>query len=238
MKKFYMMAMLVAAMGLTACGHKGDQGDAGTPGAPGPTGPAAPVAPPVVVDEVQADINALVADENDYRISLGQTMLSEGLSCKLYTTTGGDRIQASIAGHNTLQGLTQIASFTYKGQDAATTFQQYDASVNDGLNVLPTPLKNTYKNAFLLRCEGQIVITETGLYGFELYSDDASLLYIDGSKLIDNDNSHGITLMQGNKNLRRGVHTFRLDFAQTGGGNQALVLRANGVSIPPRFFQH
>ena len=48
-------------------------------------------------------------------------------------------------------------------------------------------------------------------------------MYIAGAKVIDNDNAHGVNLVSGTKFLRRGVHAFRLDYAQEG-GSQALIL--------------
>lgn len=219
MKKFLLCLVILA---LSACA--GDKGDTGA------RGPAAPVP---AVTPFEADVAALVADENDYRLGLGQSALTSGLSCRLHTFTSGDRIQASIAGHNTLAGLSQVASFSYSGP-----FNQPDSPVGSGLNVLPEPLMSTYQNMFLLRCEGYLVVTETDYYLWELSSDDASLLYIDGSKVIDNDNNHGITSVMGSKYLRRGVHSFRLDFAQAGGGNQALILKVDGASVNSLLYVH
>lgn len=195
---------------------------------PGPTVtvPAAPLT------ETE-DVLALLADENAYRTGLGQTALSKGLSCTLYTVTGGDRIQASVSGHNTLTGITQVATFLY-----SDVFNQPDASINDGMNVLPVALRSVYKNMYLLRCQGQIVVTKTDYYNFDITSDDGSLLYVDGAKIIDNDNNHGSTTVAGTKYLRRGVHTFRLDYAQTGGGSESLILNAGGVSIPCMYYAH
>lgn len=203
---------------------------AGPRGAMGPAAPAVVVAP---VSSVDADIKTLISDENTYRVSLGQPVLSAGLSCTLSTITGGDRIQASIAGHNTLTGISQVYAFTFMGE-----FNQANSNVNDGLNVLPQSLRPLYKNMYLLRCQGQIVIRETDYVPFELTSDDGSVLYIDGVKIIDNDNAHGAVKVTGVKQLRRGVHSFRLDFAQSGGGNQALILTSGNESIANKFFAH
>lgn len=263
MKNFYVLAMLVAVLGLTACG-KGDKGDMGPAGPQGPTGP---VATPTPVSEEQALIDELIADENDYRLSLGQTILSNGLSCTVYTinpryvnpTTGastttyglsgyrtyleyGQRIQSSVnLGQGgeilTLQGLTQVMTYLYKGS-GSETFNQPVSPISDGMNVLPASVRSTLLDKYMLRCQGQVVIPENGNYTFTLASDDASLLYIDGSKVIDNDNNHGVTTVSGTRSLRKGVHTFRIDYAQAGGGSQALILTANGVSIPPQYFFH
>src|SRR4051812_41372656 len=89
---------------MTACG-KGDKGE------PGPTVYVTAPAEPV---EGQAEIDALVAEENDYRLGLGQTALSSGLSCTLYTITGGTYINATnINGASqspVLTGVVQVAT--------------------------------------------------------------------------------------------------------------------------------
>ena len=174
------------------------------------------------IPAVQVDIENLVADENEYRVGQGQAPLSAGLSCALQTFTVGERIQASITVYNTLQGLTNVGAYTLKA-----AFNQQNSNASDGLNILPTSMKNTYKTNYLLRCTGYVVVTESDYYQFDLTSDDASILYIAGAKVIDNDNAHGVTLKTGTKFLRRGVHSFRLDYAQNGGA-QALILNMNG----------
>lgn len=207
MKKLIIFASLLTLM--SGCGDKHYHSVVHVPTDP---------APPVEDETIQE----LIDEENEYRLGLGQTMLSQGLSCKLYTVTGGHRIQSTSGNILTLQNKKQVATFLHSSE-----FNQEASSVNDGLNVLPEPLRGVFKNLYYLRCDGQIVITETGHYSFELNSDDASLLYIGGSLLIDNDNSHAPTVKTGQKYLRKGVYTFRLDYAQTGSGQQALQLKMN-----------
>lgn len=178
-------------------------------------------------------ITNLIAEENEYRAKLAQAPLTQGLACTLYTVTGGDRIQASISGHNTLIGITSVATFLLQA-----SFNQPDAPVSDGLNVLPTTLKNLYKNMYLLRCTGYIVVTTSDYYQFDLTSDDASVLYIDGAKLIDLDNSHAPTLGSATKNLKKGIHALKLDYAQTGSGQEALILNVNGSLLPSSVMYH
>lgn len=181
------------------------------------------------------EVKVVLDEENTYRLGLGQTLLTEGLSCTLYKITGGQYIQNDSTHTPTLTGVTSVASFLFKD-----SFNQPNSSVNDGLNVLPSALKNNvlYKNLILLRCVGKIVIVRTDWYDFELLSDDGSVLYINGTRLIDNDGGHGITSVSSSKYLRRGVYDFRLDFAQTGSGNQALILNVNGVLVPGSLFFH
>ena len=192
--------------------------------------PAQPTEPEVVGED--QDVANLIQDENDYRLGLGQTILSKGLSCTLYTFTGGDRIQASIANHNTLQGLKSVGSYLLQAP-----FNQAESSVNDGMNVMPDSLKNIYKTNYLLRCQGVVVVTDNDNYQFDLTSDDASVLYVGGSKVIDNDNAHGTTTIRANKYLRRGVHTIRVDYAQQG-GSQSLILKMNEEVLKANKFFH
>lgn len=246
MKHHLYLTILVIALFITGCTNGWNETKAVPYPVPGPvmttpgpvetitvTTPGPTVYLPAPVASLSEDILNLVSAENDYREGLGQTLLANGLSCTLYTTTGGDRIQGSIAGHNTLTGLSQVASFTYKG-----IFNQPDSNVNTFLNVLPAPIQPLYLNNYMLRCQGQLVVTTTGYYTFDLTSDDGSLLYVDGGKLIDNDNNHGSTLVSAQKYLRRGVHAFRLDYAQTGAGNMSLILTANGSFIDPMYLFH
>ena len=222
MKQFIFASLLI----LTAC--KGKQKTV-TEHIQSPVSPTEVVA----VDETELAIQDLVDEENDYRLGLGQTKLSPGLSCTLYTVTGGDRIQSSIAGHNTLTGVTQVATFLHKG-----TFNQPEAPVSNGLNVLPASLRSVYKNLYLLRCTGYVVVLDSGHYGFEVNSDDGSVLYVDGAKTVDNDNNHGPTSVFASKYLRKGVKAFRIDYAQTGSGSEALVIKVDGQLINPKFLYH
>jgi hypothetical protein len=228
MKQMKLIVIMLAVMTLVGCG----KGDTGAVGAPGPTVyvPTPAVADPVSPEAM--DIAAIVADENDYRLGLGQTALTNGLTCTLYTITGGQYIQNIVP---TLTGVTQVATFLMKD-----SFNQADSPVSEGLNVLPAALRSnaTYNNNIKLVCSGQLVVSETGYYNFELASDDASLLYLNGAKLIDGDGAHGVVTKAGTKYLRRGVHPFALHFAQTGGGNQALILNVNGALVPGTRFFH
>lgn len=201
-------------------------------------GPTAPVVSPTL----SQDIASLIADENSYREGLGQTELSSGLSCTLYTITGGQFIQNDATHTPTLTGLSQVATFLL-----TSSINQPNSNVNVGLNVLPAALKAnpSYQNLIKLRCTGQLVVTEDGWNNFDLASDDGSVLYVsdnsqgtNNTRVIDNDGNHGIVDKVGQKYLRRGVHSIELDFAQTGAGSQALILKLNGSLLDPMYLFH
>lgn len=218
---------------LVSCGKgkNGDNGIAGVDGKPGTSYIPEPTPEEPEIDADQLDIDNLVAFKNEFRAVNGQNPLVKGLMCQLFTFTGGDRIQASIGGHNTLQTLKSVGHFEYSG-----AFNQPESPIGDGMNVLPEPFRTMYKNLYLIRCQGQLVVQESAYYKFDLNSDDASLLYIGGSLLIDNDNNHAPTLVSRVKLLERGIYSFRLDYAQSGGGSQALQLKVNDQSIDSKYY--
>ncbi|MBC7661883.1 MAG: hypothetical protein H7249_19495 [Chitinophagaceae bacterium] len=67
---------------------------------------------------------------------------------------------------------------------------------------------------FALHTAGRIVIPTDGPYTFRLTSDDGSIFYIDGTKVVDNDLAHSTKAVEGNTNLTAGDHAFVLDYFQ------------------------
>jgi len=65
---------------------------------------------------------------------------------------------------------------------------------------------------FGIQFEGKIKIPKDGSYEFILASDDGSLLYIDGKKIVDNDGLHGKVRKTGKVELKAGMHTIRVDY--------------------------
>ncbi len=72
--------------------------------------------------------------------------------------------------------------------------------------------------AFGLKFSGYIDIPETGIYSFFFTCDDGGVLYIDGKVVVDNDGQHSPVLKSGQAALEKGLHPFRLDFIEAGGG--------------------
>ncbi len=71
---------------------------------------------------------------------------------------------------------------------------------------------------FALMSKGVLKIEETGNYGFRLWSDDGSKLYLHDKLVIDNDGMHGTEMKQANLYLEKGYHPFMIEFFQGGGG--------------------
>ncbi len=83
---------------------------------------------------------------------------------------------------------------------------------------------------FALTFSGYIAVPEEGVYQFHLWSDDGSVLWLDGEKLIDNDGLHGSQERRGVRALAAGMHSLRVDFFQRG-GDRALELWVEGPGI-------
>lgn len=210
---------------LAACaGEKGAKGDKGD-SVPVPT-----------VTPLEQDIQNLVNEENEYRLTLGQTVLTSGLSCSVQQVSSGQRISSSSPSGLGAVIVITGTRYTFLLKDEIN-FTGGNMGVQNDL--LPSALRPVFQSLnYLLRCEGQLVVTETDYYNFELNSDDGSILTIDGSVVINNDGNHGMTVKTGFKHLRRGVSQFKLEYAQTGSGASGLVLTSSGETIHPMFLFH
>lgn len=86
-------------------------------------------------------------------------------------------------------------------------------------------------NNFGVRFDGFLKLDKDGDYTFHLGSDDGSLLFIDGKKVVDSDGVHPHTENTGRVRLKAGVHPLRVDFFQ-GGGEWTVTLEYEGPGIP------
>jgi len=66
--------------------------------------------------------------------------------------------------------------------------------------------------------DGYVEVPEDGIYSFFTYSDDGSVLEIDGRRVVDNDGLHPRTERSGQAALRRGLHKFSLRYFDSNGG--------------------
>jgi len=62
--------------------------------------------------------------------------------------------------------------------------------------------------------QGYIDIPADGLWYFALSSDDGSVLYVDGERVVDNDGSHSAFMTTGLIPLRKGLHAFSLPYLE------------------------
>ena len=84
-------------------------------------------------------------------------------------------------------------------------------------NLNGTDFQDLVEN-FALVGEGLIKIDQAGEYGFRVWSDDGSILYLHDKLLIDNDGNHGTEFREATVYLEEGYHPFKLQFYQGAGG--------------------
>lgn len=72
---------------------------------------------------------------------------------------------------------------------------------------------------FGIIAEGYLKIPKDNTYTFRTISDDGSVLYIGETKVVDNDGLHGDEPKDGDVTLKAGLHPFRLEYFESGGGN-------------------
>ena len=103
-----------------------------------------------------------------------------------------------------------------------STLQPQGVTYTDQLNV---PLQNfnggfpgnpNRYEWFGFRYDGKFRASKTGNYDFHIFSDDGSIVYIDGRKVIDNDGVHlgGNVGVHGQVALSEGDHAIRVDYYQ------------------------
>ena len=65
---------------------------------------------------------------------------------------------------------------------------------------------------------GLLDIATAGSYTFQTTSDDGSLLYVDGTQIVNDDGSHAMQTATGSVNLTPGEHVVTVEYVQSGGG--------------------
>lgn len=218
----YLFIVVLLTIALVGCGKAPRSITVAVPAAPAPA----------------SETQRLVDAENDYRLSLGQAALTQGLSCTVQAVASGHWLASASPGYNAGQGVLVLSGTSY-AYLMTGAFNQSNVSSGSLNSVLPAPLQAMFASInYKLSCTGQVVVTETGYYNFSLASDDGSILTIDGAQVINNDGNHGMNEKTGVKMLRAGVHTFSMQYAQSGGGNFGLLLSANGAIVPGSAFYH
>ena len=79
------------------------------------------------------------------------------------------------------------------------------------------------KDRFAFRFDGLVKIDKDDICTWSLASDDGSKLFIDDELVIDNGGEHGTVEKQGKTALKKGYHKIRVDYFDSGGGNELKV---------------
>jgi S1-C subfamily serine protease len=87
---------------------------------------------------------------------------------------------------------------------------------------------------FAIVFAGYLAIPKTGLFRFNLGSDDGSKLFIDGEITIDNDDNHPMQHLSRMTRLKAGLHQVRIEyFDYTGDAELELLVEGPGVKKQP-----
>ena len=105
-----------------------------------------------------------------------------------------------------------------------------DEGVMPNFSIANAPVKDHFGYEF----KTYIRIPETGVYNFYLYSDDGSLLYIDGKVIIDNNGSHSAARKGGKIALEEGFHELHLLYFEDYMG-QELKVKMSGKCMEEQF---
>lgn len=226
--------LLFIILSIIAC-QNGKKGDIGSKGATGPQGPSAPV---TVVSSEQQQINAIITETNAWRESQGQTALTSGLSCTVQAINSGQYLSSSSPGYSASAGVvvTTGSSYSYL---LTTGFNQANSAAGPNALIDPSIQPLFLSNNYKIICSGQLVVTEDGYHTFSVSSDDGSILTIDGIQVVNNDGNHGVVTVSGVKALQSSiVHNFSLQYAQSGGGQFALILNMDGFLLDAANLYH
>jgi len=196
---------------------------------PAPTGTPLAI-PPLVFSN--ATLSLPLTDGNAYyldalsvhagsSVNVSMNTLS-GLFGRYYAFSSGD--PNSIAPHFEsvelfeafTETLTFICSVSSWEAGDAMSFGSYDNQQTHPLK-FPQPIIDR-KDNFVAIWKGQIRITEPGEYAFETWSDDNSMLFINGQLIVDNNGGHGMLTRAGTATLTPGLHDIAILFGQGGGG--------------------
>ena len=83
----------------------------------------------------------------------------------------------------------------------------------ESTDTIPFP-QVALKKAFGIIFKSTIHVPRTGTYGFALNSDDGSVLWIDGDKVVDNDRTHGMEARANKRYLKKGSYPITVWYFQ------------------------
>jgi hypothetical protein len=158
------------------------------------------------------------------------------------TTATAPAITAPIPFGNGKRGT--FKGLAYVIPAGTTSMPSFDGLVpfatlyTDAFDVAPQPFDGDFpgallqQDAFGIRYEGDLALPRDGTYTFRLVADDGAIVWLDGTKLLDDDGVHGPKAVGAMRRLSAGRHHLRLDYFQERRGDVALQLDYAASSDP------
>jgi len=185
-------------------------------------------------------------------IRIGQTTT---VSAALFASDGTRRGKTIRRRYERVEPVAGVAVSTanpgvvfhyYEGEYAALPDFSNMSPIRTGRTASPSlAALSAREDHFAAVFTGSIRVPRTGLYRFNLRSDDGSKLYLHDALLIDNDGSHSPRNRQGWIALTAGLHPFRLEYFEDYMGqvlelSAVTINEADGTTSPARlmFMSH
>ena len=126
-------------------------------------------------------------------------------------------------------GLTAVW-YDYRGRSCA----EIDAAPLKGRYVVEeVRIPDGVSGNIGLLFEGWLDIPEDGIYSFYTYSDDGSVVRVDGDVVVDNDGAHSRVERSGQAALSKGLHRLEIRYFDSNGGIlEAGLIDSAGVRRP------
>jgi hypothetical protein len=150
------------------------------------------------------------------RVSHAQT----GLELDIYggDNTGGSNIAFPQQAEAAFSTSSSYTAFFSGLTPTLSTFTGADSQSALNFPSMFTPYGFNFNSDYVARMQGFISISTAGSYTFSTGSDDGSVLYIDGSLVVNNNQFQGETFQSGVTSLSVGLHTIDIGYYQGGGG--------------------
>ncbi len=157
----------------------------------------------------------------------GGTLSVQGLAGSQLAGLKGEYWQNSAPNNNTFPTASYADLVNYfAGIPSPTVTQQLSQAIGinfpnsgyGGGNAFTPIGVDVGTSNVTARWTGTLRVTTAGTYNFHTNSDDASLVWVDGALVLDNNGGHGQQHRYGSISLSAGDHTIDVPFDQGGGG--------------------
>lgn len=182
-------------------------------------------APALARARVEAGVLALARSQRVGRVEMaGGALCVRGGQPGL---TGRYYLSVTDVSPANLASLEAIAAFeaTHVPDLVASSFATFGETFHSGQNGEKFPGNYPWKDFYVVIWRGYFVAPEAGDWTFALQSDDGSVLYLDGEKVVDNNSDHGwdsnnqrVTTRRTVK-LAKGAHEIVIGFYEKSGQN-------------------
>lgn len=236
MKKLLLISLLTFTVVMTGCG-KGDNGANGIDGVTTTVNAPSPTTSVVTLTAEELDIQnieQIISEENSYRYETLQSQYTKGLSCRVYKYQFDGNIAIAGSGSNGLGTLSQKIAYVYTGYFYHGTNNQ-----SDGLNFLPEAYRSNplYQSEVYVDCQGVLVVTETKLHKFGSDSDDNLIVTVNGTKVINRDDNHGVQSDASMLTLQKDrVYSIRIQYRQYNGASVLRLYQNNNHLLPKNLY--